>query len=126
MTPNTQSARTMFLTNLAHYMTALVVFLKGIDKVALPGKTGFGIILIVVSLIIFFGTIFHHRAEKYLKHFKAWVFVLEAIVMSIVGYLYLKDGKQMIQYLCFASAIIFIVATFIYFRKAKSSPQVNH
>lgn len=111
----------MFLGNVAHYLTSLVVLLKGFDKIE-QGKVMFGLVFSLIGLIILFGTIFHHRFEKRLRHFKAWVFALEAISISIVGYLYMKDGKQFIQYVCFASSIIFVVAIIIYFKKAKSTP----
>ena len=128
MSAQTESRRLLFLTNLSHYLTALVVFLKGTDKVTLEGKMAFGILFIVISIVIVLGTIFHHRAERYLKHFKAIVFGLEAIVLTAVGYLYLKEGKQALPYACFASAIMFIVAIFIHFNKAakRAGSSVNH
>lgn len=111
--------RAQKLENIAHYMTAFVIFMKGFDKIDQPGKLGFAIVFIVIALLIVLGTIFHHRAERILKHFKAFIFVFEAIVMSIVGYLYMKEGKQMIQYVCFASAFVFLVALVIYITKTR-------
>ena len=115
MTQATHS--TQRLESIAHYLTAFVVLMKGVDKIDKPGKLWFGIVFIFIALLIVFGNIFHHRAEKILRHFKAYVFVLEAIVISIVGYLYMKDGKQMIQYVCFASAFVFMIALVIYIKK---------
>lgn len=109
---------------MAHYLTAFVVLMKGVDKID-QGKPAFGFVFVLIGLIILFGTIFHHRFEKQLRHFKAWVFALEAVSISIVGYLYMKDGKQFIQYVCFASAIIFVVAIVVYFKKAKGT-SVRH
>jgi hypothetical protein len=111
--------RSEFLEKFAHYATAFVVLMKGLDKIETPGKTGIAILFIIISVLIVLGTIFHHKAGKLLKHFKAYVFVFEAIVMAIVGYLYMKDGKQFIQYVCFATAIMFIAAVIIYLKKAK-------
>jgi hypothetical protein len=114
-----KSKRGAFLESMAHYLTAFVILLKGLDKVEIDGKAGYGIIFIVISILIVAGTIFHHRAEKYFKHFKPVVFVLEAVVMAIVGYLYLKDGKQFIQYMCFFASFMCVIATIIYFSKMK-------
>jgi hypothetical protein len=110
------------LESIAHYMTAFVILMKGLDKLGQPGKLWVGIIFLAIAVFIVLGSIFHHKAETMLKHFKAYVFVLEAIVMSIVGYLYMKEGKQMIQYVCFASSLIFIIATIIYITKVKNKP----
>jgi hypothetical protein len=109
----------MLLENMTHYLTAMVVILKGLDKLGMPGKTWVSVIFLLMGTMIIAGTIFHHKAEKLLKHFKAYVFVFEAIVMGIVGYLYMKDGKQFIQYVCFAASIMFVVALVVYIKKSK-------
>lgn len=118
--------RAALMETIAHYLTAFVVLLKGFDKVQVDGKGTYGIILIVIGVLIVLGTVFHHRAEKYLKHFKPMVFILEAIVMAIVGYLYMKDGKQFIQYVCFATSVVFVVATIIYFSKVNQTSPKAH
>jgi FtsH-binding integral membrane protein len=115
------SQRVALLGTVAHYLTAFVVLLKGFDKLGVEGKTPYAVVLIVIGLIILLGTIFHHRFEKTLKHFKGIISVLEAITMAIVGYLYLKDGKQLIQYVCFFAAAMFLIAAIIYFTKEKST-----
>ena len=76
--------------------------------------------LIVIGLIILFGTIFHHRFEKALKHFAGVIALLEAITMGIVGYLYMKDGKELIQYVCFFAAGMFLIASVIHFTNPKA------
>ena len=113
------------LEKITHYLTAFVIILKGADKVSDPEKTGFGIALLLIGSFIVLGTIFHHKAEKALKHFKAYVFALEAVVMSIVGYLYMAEGKQFIQYVCFLASIIFLVALIIYIRKRKNITETH-
>jgi predicted MFS family arabinose efflux permease len=109
----------MFLENMTHYLTALVIIMKGLDKLGVPGKTWVSVIFLLMGILIVLGTIFHHKAEKLLRHFKAYVFAFEAIAMAVVGYLYLKDGKQFIQYVCFAASIMFVIALVVYFRRRK-------
>ena len=94
--------------------------MKGIGKIDQPGKLWFSILFIVFALLIVAGTMFHRRAEKVLRHFKAYVFLFEAIVVFLTGYLYLKEGKQLIQYFCFAAALVFLAALVVYIRKTKS------
>jgi uncharacterized membrane protein YedE/YeeE len=116
-----QSKRNARLESIAHYMTAIVVFMKGLDKIDRPGKLLYAIIFMVIGVLIVLGTVFHHRFERHLRHFKGFVLIFEAIVMAIVGYLYMKDGKQYIQYACFLTSIGFIIATIIYFTRPKSA-----
>lgn len=117
--------RVAILGTIAHYLTAFVVLLKGFDKLAVPGKVGFAIVLIVIGLIILFGTIFHHRFEKALKHYAGVIALLEAITMGIVGYLYMKDGKELIQYVCFFAAGMFLIAAVIHFTNPKARTSKN-
>jgi phosphoglycerol transferase MdoB-like AlkP superfamily enzyme len=114
------SKRAALLESIAHYLTAFVVLLKGIDKLNVPGKGPFAITLILIALFIFFGTAFHHRFEKAFRHLKGYVALLESIVMSMIGYLYLKDGKMMLQYVCFGASLLFLVAAIVYFSKVRS------
>jgi hypothetical protein len=114
---STKIKRLALLENVTHYLTAFVVILKGLDKVETPGKVWYGVIFLVIGALIIGGTVFHHKAEKLLKHFKAYTFIFEAIVMAIVGYLYVKEGKTMIQYICFAAAAMFVVALIVYVKK---------
>jgi hypothetical protein len=116
-----QSKRNARLESIAHYMTAIVVFMKGLDKIDRPGKLLYAIIFMVIGILIVLGTVFHHRFDRHLRHFKGFVLIFEAIVMAIVGYLYMKDGKQYIQYACFLTSIGFIIATIIYFTRPKSA-----
>lgn len=117
--------RVTILGTMTHYLTAFVVLLKGIDKLTVPGKAGYAIILIIIGLVIVLGTIFHNRFEKILKHFNGIIAMLEAITMTIVGYLYLKDGKEFVQYACFFAAAMFLIASIIHFTKSKSAAP-NH
>jgi hypothetical protein len=81
---------------------------------------------LLIGVLIVAGNVFHHKAERLLRHFKAYVYVLEAVVMSMVGYLYAKDGKSLIQYVCFAAAAMFVVALVIYVRKGDKVKAAHH
>jgi hypothetical protein len=119
MSSGAQSKKAIILENVTHYLTAFIVLLKGADKIDL-GKVGTGSAFILIGIVIALGTLMHHKAAKLLKHFKAYVFALEAIVMATVGYLYAQDGKQFIQYVCYFASAMFVVALAVYVRRAKS------
>jgi phosphatidylserine synthase len=109
----------IFLT-ITHALTVLVVLLKGISKVNTPGKSWIGLLFIGIALFLAFGTIYYHRFEKILKHFKAYTFCLESIVLALVGYMYVKEGKHFIQYVCFLASIMYIIALIVYLRRRRN------
>ena len=124
MSAQTQSKKVILLETVTHYMTAFVVVLKGIDKIDL-GKAGVGVTFLLIGVVIVLGTLMHHKAAKLLKHFKAYVFALEAIVMAIVGYMYAQDGKQFIQYVCYFASVMFVVALVVYIKRVKSEVRLS-
>jgi hypothetical protein len=112
-----KAKRAHILETFTHYTTAFVVITKGISKFENPEKIGYAIFFIVVGLAIAFGTFFHHKFEHLIKNFKAYVLLLESIVMAIVGYLYLKEGYTAIQYVCFAASLMFFIALIVHLKK---------
>jgi hypothetical protein len=122
MISQTKTKRGRFLESMTHYITAFVVIMKGIDKIDVAGKAFFGVLFISIGLVILLGAIFHHKVESRIRNFKAYAFALEAVVMALVGYIFMKDGKQMIQYLCFFAAAMFLVAIVVYLRRNKTAP----
>ena len=113
------------LENITHYLTAFIIILKGFDKIENPEKVAYAIVFLVIGTCIILGTIFHHKAKRLFKHFKAYVFALEAVVMSLVGYLFMSEGKQFIQYVCFASVVGFVIALVVYIRKSKRMAETH-
>ena len=109
-----KARRRELLESITHYITAFVVLMKGIDKVGTPGKGWLGALFIFFAIVIAAGTIFHHRFDKLLHHFKAYTFAIEAIVLAAVGYLYAKEGKHFVQYVFFAASALFVVALIAY------------
>ena len=95
---------------IAHICTGITVLLKGIDKVENPDKLIFGAILIFIGSIILSVGVFHNTIEHKIKNIKSIVFLGEAIVMAIVGYIYYHDHKFLIQYACFIASIGFLIA----------------
>jgi len=104
---------------ISHIVTGLVVILKGIDKIGYPEKLWLAIMLILIGGIILSIGVFHHQIEPRLRNVKALVFICEGVVMGIVGYIYMHDGKSYIQYVCFVASIGFLVATLITLFKKK-------
>jgi hypothetical protein len=116
----TKSKRAAVFANVAHYMAAFTILMKGLDKIENPEKTGIAILFLAIGTFIILGTIFHHKAEKLLHHFTLYVYLLECLVLAIVGYLYMKEGKLYLPYICYAASAMFFVAAAIYFFKHKN------
>lgn len=118
--------RLAILESFTHYVTAFVILLKGVAKLEDPQKMGVAIVFFIIGLLIILGTVFHHKAGKLLKHFKAYIFALEAIVIAIVGYLYMSEGKQFIQYVCFAASLMFVIALVVYISRIRKGISETH
>ncbi len=96
---------------IAHVCTGVTIILKGIDKVENPDKLIFGVVLIFIGCIVLSVGIFHNTIDHKIGSAKSIVFLGEAIVMLIVGYIYYHDHKLLIQYACFVASVGFLVAT---------------
>jgi len=95
---------------ITHILTGVTVTLKGIDKIENPEKLWYGLILILIGVCILTIGVFHHQIEHKIRNAKVIVFLGEAIVLSIVGYLYLHEHKTYIQYVCFTASLGFLIA----------------
>lgn len=125
MNTDEKSKRNHTLEAVTHYITAFVVAMKGFDKVTLPGKAGTGILFLVIALFILAGTVFHHKFERALRHFKAYTYLLESIVVGIVGYLYLKEAKNGLAIAYFFASAMFAVALVVYIVKRVKKKDVR-
>lgn len=121
-TSENKAKRARIGETVAHYLTAFVVLLKGFDKISHSGKIGIGLLFITIGLLIAAGTIFHHKLEHVIKNFKAYVMLLEAIVLFALGYTYLKDDYHYLQYVCFAAALAYLVVSVVLLMKSKATP----
>ncbi|RAW02794.1 hypothetical protein [Pseudochryseolinea flava] len=119
MSTDARTQRLHFLENVSHYLTAFVVIMKGVAKLENPDKLAFSIFFIIVGILIALGTLFHHKFEHLIKNFKAYVFLLESIVIALVGYLYLKEGKQGLPYVCFFASLAFLISMVVHFVKGR-------
>ena len=115
-----KARRRELLERITHYITAFVILMKGIDKVGTPGKEWVGTLFIFFAVVVFAGTLFHHRFEKLLHHFKAYTFAVEAIVLAAVGVLYAKEGKALVQYVFFLAAVLYTIALIAYIIRHRS------
>ena len=108
-------------SQLAHFLAAIIITVKGIDKIDHHHPIG-GSILIGIGIVIFLLTIWHHRLASYIKSFDALVFLVEAIVLGIVSGLYVQDGKSALPIAYGMAAVGYLFAAYRAYQRDKRRP----
>lgn len=103
---------------LAHALAGLIIIVKGVDKIDHHHSRA-GSLLIGIGLVIFLMTLFHHRLAKHIKSFDSVVFLVEAIVLGIIGGLYFQDGKKALPIVYCLGSIGYLIAAYRFYRHAE-------
>lgn len=88
-----QTQRKEKTRQVAHALAGVVISIKGIDKWE-QGHVGFGAFFVMLGVLLFLATLFHHRLSHRIKSFDAFVMGVEAVVLGLIAYLYFHDGKK--------------------------------
>ncbi len=109
------------LEKFAHYLTAFVVILKGIDKAEHFHEHPFvSIFLILLGVILLLATVFHHTLEKKVKEFKTVLFTCEGLSLLLVSYYFFASGKKLLPSVYLACGIAFLIMAYVfYLRKSR-------
>ncbi|GAB4003897.1 hypothetical protein GCM10028808_00440 [Spirosoma migulaei] len=105
---------------MAHALAGVIISIKGIDKIEHHHEI-MGSVLIGIGVVIIGLTIYHHRLAKYIKSFDALVFLVEAIVLSIVSILYLQDGKKALPIAYIVASLAYLVAAYRSYHRDKKA-----
>ena len=104
--------------SIAHYLTGLIVLVKGYEKSAHFHDHPFiTIALFCLGAFIIIATIFHHWFEKHIKEFKTLLHTCESLVLFLVAYYYFSEGKKGLPIAYTLAAIGHAVAAFFFYRK---------
>ena len=109
------------LAKLVHLLTALIIFLHGIDKLD-KGEPG-SWIFFVFGLLVVLVLIFHDRIAKKVRAVDSLFHVIEAIVLLIIAYEHYHHGAWGLQYGYAVAAIGHIIGAIV---KAKKSGSTIH
>lgn len=110
---------------LAHFLAALIIVVKGVDKIDHHHPVGGGI-LIGIGIIIGLMVIWHHRLASYIKSFDAMMYLGEAIVLGIVSWLYFQDGKKALPLAYVVATLGYLVASYRTYQRDKHHPPAHH
>ncbi|MVM37374.1 hypothetical protein GO730_06630 [Spirosoma sp. HMF3257] len=102
---------------LAHGLAGLIIIIKGVDKFEHHHSIA-GSLLVGIGLLVLALTIVHHRLARHIKSFDSLVFLMEAIVLSVVSFLYLQDGKKALPIAYCIASIGYLIAAFRFYRRA--------
>src|SRR5262245_47972740 len=112
-----KEAKKILLERLAHFIAALTVFSKGISLLAMPGNSSAAFLLMFVSFLFLALIFLHGKIEQKIGTLKPVVFVLEALVIGIVGFLYWKEGKTYLPYVYLAVFCAYLLLAVFFFVK---------
>lgn len=104
------------LESAIHFITAAVLLLKGFDKIS-TGSHVSGFVIFSFGIIVLLITVFHKSLK--LSHIRAkWVvYLIEAIALLIIAYLYFKEDKVYLPYFYLVPSLVFFVLAGIAIKK---------
>lgn len=107
-----RTQRAAALQKVAHFLTALVVILKGIVKLEHPeGYWPLIVFLFAGGAYIAIVTILHDRLHHHMRRIEASVYAIESLVMVAMTWIFVSEGKNAIQYVTALAALAFAIAT---------------
>lgn len=96
-----------------HYITALVMLLKGLTKIDYwPAYSAFVILSFVAAALILGITVFHHWLSHRIRHLNVFLYVTEAIVIGSIAYITLSTSWVQAAIFALAS-LLFLVSCFV-------------
>jgi hypothetical protein len=99
------------LQKLVHFITAFVVITKGIAKLEHPeGYWPVIVFLFAAGAYIVAVTLLHDRLHAHVHLIDASVAAIECLVMGIVTWLYVTEGKRFLPWVTGVAAVLFAVA----------------
>jgi hypothetical protein len=106
----------------AHYLTGLIVIVKGFEKMEHFDEHPFiPIFLFALGAFIIIATLCHRFFEQHVKEFKTLLHGCEFLVLCLVAYYYFVEGKKALPAAYLIAAIGHLVAAIVFYRKKVSA-----
>ncbi len=113
-----------FLQSLVHYIAGFVVLMKCLSKLDHAHEyLGYILFLVLSGALVILGAIFHHRLEKRFVYFTSLIHFLESLVLMVIAYLYIQEGKAALQYAFLLAGLLSAVAGIITGLKQRFKPE---
>jgi hypothetical protein len=114
--------RSALLQKLVHFLTALTLLLKGIDKLEHPhGYWAIIFFFLASAAYIAAITAFHDRLHHRLRAINASVFAIESVATGAVAWVYFQEGKKFLPWLMAFASLMFLVALIVHLLKTRGN-----
>jgi hypothetical protein len=105
------------LHSIHHFLTGVVLLIKGIDKISHHIIIGVLILVFGVSILSFFVySLFKIPHSRNLELMVRW---FEALATLFTAYIFFMEGKSMIQYVFLLASIGFFISIYIFHKNKK-------
>ena len=98
-----------------HLIVGFIFILKGVDKIQHHPLIGLILLIFGIAVIAYFIYISTKQAAG--EWLSIIVHLFEAIALMFTAYLYYQEGKTFLPYVFAASAVGFLIATFVSIQK---------
>jgi hypothetical protein len=106
--------RNAILEMIGHLCVGLSILMKGISKFDHPGNEMMASLFILAGVVVISGSFLHKRLEPVIGNFKLYIFVIESLVLGVLGYTYMIGGSRLMFYFYYLASALFIVAAMIH------------
>jgi hypothetical protein len=115
-----KNERATILQKLVHFLTALTITLKAIAKMEHPeGSQGVILLFLASAVYIIAITLLHAKLHKHQRFLTASVYAIECVVMAVVTWLYVSEGKQGLQFVTGIASVGFAIALMVHLTKTR-------
>ena len=107
--------RNPLLTKLVHFLTALTLLLKGVDKLDHPeGMWPIIFFFLASAAYIAAITALHDRLHHHVRAITASVFAIECVATALVAWVYAHEGKKGLPWFMAFASLMFLVALIVH------------
>jgi hypothetical protein len=102
------------LQTFGHFLTGLVILLKGISKLEhAEGHIGSIAFFFAAAVYVFAATALHRRFHRHEAQLQASIYLIESAVLGIIAWMYVEQGKRWLQYPAAFASAAFLLAPVI-------------
>lgn len=99
------------LESFSHILTGAAIAMKGISKLEHPETIWAGLLLLFIAAGFILIGLLHHRLQRA----RPLAYLGEALVMGIVGYVFLHEGKTYLPWISFGTSLVFFILACTHF-----------
>jgi len=111
-----ESKRKHRLEIMLHILTAMILMIKGYDKIGHHHLAAGGII-VGFGILVLFIALFGEKMGLSHKTAKLVCYAVESVALFITAYVFFGDGKKFIPYLYAFAAVMYLVAVVLTAKK---------